>query len=209
METKLAMFVARRVVPMANPDVAKNTPLIVDWDRIQNLQVDRSVDYVRGEVLGFCEVSERPYGLGDSEGAALGKKRNKNGRPNTARPFLTNLSVIGEARKSGIGGKLMEACESEVASWEAREIILEVESDNLLALEFYKKRGYNTVFTDPACRRFTTNGFFLGKERCTKVCMRKLLNDSSVSQSRPESMTKSTMGELSKLFQSFQESVFN
>jgi hypothetical protein len=66
MESKLAMFVARRVAPMANPDVAKNTPLIVDLDRIQNLQVDMNMDYVRGEVLGFCEVSECLYGLGDS-----------------------------------------------------------------------------------------------------------------------------------------------
>ncbi|KAI2509015.1 hypothetical protein MHU86_5391 [Fragilaria crotonensis] len=143
----VAMFVARRVIPMKSPEVAQTTPLILDLDRIENLDIDLNtrgtIDYVRGDVVGFCEVSERPYGLGDVPGATRGKRQASNGRPNPRRPFLTNLSVTSEARNSGIGSQLMEACEAAVESWGGEEVILEVEADNNRALEFYQKRGYN------------------------------------------------------------------
>ena len=212
------MFVARRVIPMKSPEVALTTPLILDLERIQNLELDRStvrssrtVDYVRGEIVGFCEVSERPYGLGDVPGATRGKRKSPNGRPNPWRPFLTNLSVINDARNSGIGSQLMEACETAVEDWGGEEVILEVEADNERALAFYQKRGYDTVFSDPTGRRFTTAGFFLSKERCIKVCMRKPL-DGSATQPRKFDIalsSKSAMGDLSKLFQTLRASVFS
>ena len=202
--TKTEMFVARRVIPMDSPEVAQTTPLIIDFAMIQNLKIDKNTDYVRGEILGFCEVAERGYGLGDNDEPRGKTAIKKSQKPRTVRPILTNLSVKTEARKSGVGGKLMEACEKAVADWGGDEMILEVESDNERALEFYKKRGYGEVFTDPACRRFNTNGFFLTKERCAKICMRKVFEDSS--QQNP---ANSAVNDLSKMFQSFRETVFN
>ena len=211
----VAMFVARCVIPMKSPEVAQTTPLILDLDRIENLKIDTTtsgtIDYVRGAVVGFCEVSERPYGLGDVPGATRGKRKTTNGPANPRRPFLTNLSVAREARNSGIGSQLMEACEAAVESWGGEEVILEVEADNDRALEFYQKRGYNKVFSDPTGRRFTTAGFLLSKERCIKVCMRKPLDGSTTAPKKVAiaMSTKTAMGDLSKLFQSFRESVFS
>lgn len=214
------MFVARRVIPMKSPKVALTTPLILDLDRIENLEIDvvtsggspiGTIDYVRGEIVGFCEVSERQYGLGDVAGATRGKRKTPNGRPNPYRPFLTNLSVTNEARNSGIGSKLVEACEAAVEDWGGVEVILEVEADNDRALAFYEKRGYDTVFSDPTGRRFTTGGFFLSKERCIKVCMRKPLDGSTTAPRKLDiaMSTKSAIADLSKLFQSLRESVFS
>ena len=69
-----------------------------------------------------------------------------------SRPVLTNLSVRYEARRSGVGSKLVQACETRVLSqWNLHEIILEVEDDNELARDFYKRRGYKVLFEDPTC----------------------------------------------------------
>jgi GNAT superfamily N-acetyltransferase len=149
------------------------------------------MDYVRGDVLGFVEITERPYGLGvPYDGSREKRKRSK-----ILRPVLTNLSVKTEARSSGIGSKLLKACERAVVQWKFSEIVLEVEFDNEKALEWYKKRGYEEVFTDPSCRRFSTKGFFLTKERCAKICMRKEIGKgipiSVSSQSNPLDLFKS------------------
>lgn len=209
-EGKNEMFVARRVVPMTTPTVAKSTPLILDLDRIQNGSSDGDDDYVRGEILGFCEVSERPYGLlddkKDNNGPQQPVRRTRQRRKGPLRPILTNLSVKCDARSSGIGGQLVQACEQIVAgSWtNYNEIVLEVETDNESALEFYEKRGYDAMFTDPACRRYSTKGFFLGKERCSKICMRKHVEDAE-----PELAAENgTKMDLSKVFQNLRETVF-
>ena len=59
-----------------------------------------TIDYVRDEIVGFFEVSERQYGCGDVAGATREKGKTPNGRPDPCRPFLTNLSVANEARRS-------------------------------------------------------------------------------------------------------------
>jgi GNAT superfamily N-acetyltransferase len=224
----IAMFVARRVVPVksSSPQIAQSTPLILDLESIYPhpppvsslIENSTPLEYVRGEILGFCEVMERPYGLGhqhDDVTVPRGKKLSRinsiTGISNPIRPFLTNLCVRGNARAVGIGGTLVEACEYAVAGWQdddgrqRREIVLEVEQDNPAALQFYQKRGYDIVFSDPACRRFTTHGLWLTKERCTKVCMRKVIGVAQTSI-KPSS-DKSSKGNLSKLFQTFYDIV--
>ena len=62
------MFVARRVsASLKTPLVVLTTPLILDLDRIENLEIDTTtssggpigtIDYVRDEIVGFYEVSE-------------------------------------------------------------------------------------------------------------------------------------------------------
>jgi ribosomal protein S18 acetylase RimI-like enzyme len=191
------MFVARRVLP-ATDEVDMKAPLILDTSTICNL--DRKVeDYVKGPVIGFVEVTGRNFGLGppfDND--------ERNGRANKAlmRPILTNLSVHPSFRTSGVGSQLLQTCEQTVANeWIKSEIVLEVEHDNPGALEFYRKRGYSVVFEDPTSRRFSTNGFFVNKETCTKICMRKGL--------RMESKSSSFLGSTTSLLQTLRDSVFS
>ena len=176
------MFVARRIVSSSSPEARLNLPPVVDWSTVYNQEalpplVGSMDEYARGEVIGFCEVTERPFGIVETDAGDTTMTSEPGGFVVRDRPLLTNLSVKKEARKSGIGGRLLEVCERAVMDWDnsVKEMILEVEDDNPNALAFYKKRGYEVVYTDPARRRFTLDGFFLRQERCTKFIMRRSL----------------------------------
>lgn len=67
--------------------------------------------------MGFVEVSETSgskYGMGSGVPIA------------DTRPVVSNLAVDTQARRSGIGTALMEACEDLVKTWKFEEIILQV-----------------------------------------------------------------------------------
>lgn len=170
------MFVARRVVSVP-PSATPTGALILDKGSIYNTN-DRAArgDFVRGEILGFCEVSERSFGLAkDHEGVS--NESVYKGNVGQLRPIISNLAVRRDARNSGMGSKLVEACEEAVLAWDPcyNDIVLQVEEDNPSALSFYEKRGYQNLFQDPACRRYDTSGFLLKQVRTTKICMRKVL----------------------------------
>lgn len=190
------MFVARRVLPISklSRNAALKRPLILDLDNIMNLSChDENEDFVKDDVIGFVEVTEKHFGLGQ----ATSKKQ--------LRPVLTNLAVHPSFRKAGVGSKLLQACEDVVSQdWNRHEeVVLEVEDDNPKALDFYAKRGYSVVFKDPASRRYDVNGLFLQKKQCTKICMRKALGKSN----EGESGSFSFVG--TNLLQSLRESVFS
>jgi ribosomal protein S18 acetylase RimI-like enzyme len=182
---KNTMFIARRVVPLSSfssdvirQPLLKQNPLVLDTNRIQNRPFnDNDEEYVYGELIGFVEVTLRSYALGEE------------GRKSVERPVLTNLSVSRSARQSGVGSALMDACER-VAAREycgqrgdasymlgsttiVPEIVLEVEEDNVNAIQFYRKRGYVDVFTDPTSRRYDTSGLWLQQVRCKRLVMKK------------------------------------
>jgi ribosomal protein S18 acetylase RimI-like enzyme len=234
------MFVARAVRPVTTSSTLQRTPLILDNTQIYNLpttssssssssafQNNDTMDYCRGEVLGFVEVTLRTYGgtgttgtgttttaavdtggmsqeestdvlaLGDQDGVRLQPTRPRSKR--TERPVLTNLSVKYEARKSGVGSKLLQQCEKQVLSkWQCNEILLEVEDDNETALQFYTKRGYKVVWEDPTCRRYDTNGFFLRQVRCRRKVLRKVLYQYP---SNPQQSISSAMIRMNQHFQ--------
>jgi len=179
------MLVARRVIPCDSADAAvsaaRHAPLILDLSRVYNLPLDSSIeDYVRGEVLGFVEVTKKPYGLGNEKVGLPNDNESKTQLRKlpfyNERPVLTNLSVRREARKSGLGSKLLEACEKLVIKrWGRNEIILEVEEDNEAARAFYERRGYQVLFEDPTSRRYDLSGLWLRQVRCKRYVMRKIL----------------------------------
>lgn len=192
------MFVARRVLPVSQigEQAALKKPIVLDLHTIYNLPHDThdNEDFVRDDVIGFVEVTEKQFGLGQQQSQANDKKKKE------LRPVLTNLAVHPSYRKAGVGSQLLQACEAIVAhDWkEHDEIVLEVEDDNPKALAFYDKRGYKVMFEDSASRRYDVNGFFLQKKQCTKICMRKVLNEGRAS---------SFLG--SNLLQTLRESVFS
>ena len=177
------MFVARRVVPATAANV-RQSPLLLDLTPVHNLPIlgvesdsssnsSNNRDYVRGELLGFVEVTQRPYGLGDCSTTGVQLRMQTS---NPKRPVLTNLSVRAEARGAGVGSELMQVAEEAVQrQWRMDEMILEVEDDNVRARQFYQHRGYQVLFEDPASRRYDTTGLFLKQIRCKSIVMRKEL----------------------------------
>jgi ribosomal protein S18 acetylase RimI-like enzyme len=166
------MFVARKVVP-ADSKKVQHTPLLLNLNQVahaQQLINSGADDFVRGDVVGFVEVTTRPYGLGSEDKDV----QRRNNRFHTRRPVLTNLCVSFDARQSGVGSLLLDRCEQEVLRrWKLPEIILEVEDDNTNAISFYERRGYKVMFEDPACRRFDLEGLWLRQVRCKRKIFRK------------------------------------
>jgi len=181
------MFVAREIIPYFSRSKSNHETEILtptEIEKITNLSVleltpGDPIRLTRGEVLAFCEVTAKPFGMGpaadQSDFPNLGNDALK-------RPVLSNLSVIPRAQKCGLGSTLLLSCENSVLSWTdpiQSEIILQVEQDNLTARSFYEKKGYAVAFADPSCRRFSTQGPWLKSVRTTKVTMKKKLNRTS------------------------------
>jgi len=161
--------------------------------------------FVRGDLLGFVEITQRPYGLGKatesspSDMASVLEGFSFNERP--MRPVLTNLAVNKAARQYGIGSKLLEACEEHVRNgWDMNEIVLEVEDYNTKGLEFYRQRGYEVLFSDPASRRYDIQGFWLNKVRCRREIMRKVF---SKFDKRPTNLMESADSLIRRIVGSF------
>lgn len=223
-----AMFVAYRVEE-ASKNAAQSYPLILNVRGVNNfnaMATGETKDFVRGEVLGFCEVSMVPFGLApatmpplpnghfydDAGDDNLNSKRlvpKQMRNADVPRPVLTNLSVKVEARTSGVGSKLLQACErTALAELGRAELCLEVEEDNDVARTWYQKRGYRVLFSDPTSRRYDVSGLFLKKVGCTRQILRKSLNSFSAPVV-PESSKSSldSFGGLNKAFKRLRENV--
>ena len=182
------MFLAYEVRETRGTSEALTQPLLMDdeLEKAYNLNsksssnkaIDSPRCYVRGDLVGFVEITQRSYGLGNSvEGTSLFSSEFQK------RPVLTNLAVLKESRKYGIGSKLLDRCEEHVLQeWNMKEVILEVEDYNGKGLEFYQKRGYEVLFSDPASRRYDIQGFWLNKVRCRRDIMRKGLETTPATQ---------------------------
>lgn len=177
-DQKVDLIIARKVHPVASGTIinGNSKELIFDVREIFNaddlISIDGGGTYAAGDIIGYCEVSTKNFGLGENFDA--GRRQDKTKK---SRPYLSNLSVVPNARQSGVGGALLNACEDAVRNWNANhtEIVLQVEEDNQIAIQFYRRRGWEIVFADPTCRRYDTSGFFLKESRITKYAMIKRL----------------------------------
>lgn len=203
-----SMFAARQIIPCTEGEKIKKDERIdlndlnIDKQKIYNAEylnkssgsTSATTMYKRGPLLGFVDVSEKTFGLASDMSAKVIQYDNNNGsdgnkddstspiKQRTLRPVLTNLSVQQEARRSGVGSALVDACENVVmTSWSTiyNEMVLEVEGENELAQRFYEKRGYVAVYADPTSRRFDTSGIILRDVRTTKIAYRKELKSNS------------------------------
>ncbi len=68
---------------------------------------------------------------------------------------LITIDVLPQARRAGVGSKLLLAAEERLRSRSCRRIYLETAVDNLPAIAFYKRHQYFTVHTLP---RYYSNG---------------------------------------------------
>ena len=199
------MFLAYEVKKTEGMTDVLSKPLLMDEEleaaynlnnkTTKNKNIDEDACYVRGELLGFVEITQRSYGLGGVAGASTAVESSSSSSASSSstdlledlsvvvkerqmRPVLTNLAVLKDSRKYGIGSKLLDACEAHVIdAWKMNEIVLEVEDYNDGGLEFYKRRGYEVLFSDPASRRYDIQGFWLSKVRCRRDIMRKVVEN--------------------------------
>jgi len=77
---------------------------------------------------------------------------------------IITIDVIDRARRSGVGSELLTAAEERLRTAGCRNVHLETAVDNVPALAFYKRHGYNLEKTTP---RYYSNGvdaFMLKKD---------------------------------------------
>jgi ribosomal-protein-alanine N-acetyltransferase len=68
---------------------------------------------------------------------------------------IITIDVIAAARRSGVGSLLLRAAEDRLRQANCKSIQLETAVDNVSALQFYKRHGYNVIKTFP---RYYSNG---------------------------------------------------
>ena len=68
---------------------------------------------------------------------------------------IITIDVIAAARRSGVGSLLLHAAEDRLRTVRCRVVELETAVDNVSALSFYKRHGYDVVRTFP---RYYSNG---------------------------------------------------
>ena len=68
---------------------------------------------------------------------------------------VITIDVAKAARRSGVGSLLLQAAEQKLRDGGCRAVGLETAVDNVTALSFYKRHGYNVIRTWP---RYYSNG---------------------------------------------------
>ena len=68
---------------------------------------------------------------------------------------IISIDVLAEARRLGVGSRLLAEGEGRLWAAGCHGVVLETAVDNLAALAFYKRHGYNVVKTVP---RYYSNG---------------------------------------------------
>jgi len=181
------MFVARNVLPLPESSNFEDIDPISSNEIFNIKSLKGASNFRRGEIIGFVDITEKNIGIAESMENDVSESNEENTTSQRKmRPVLTNLAVKKEARKSGVGSRLVDTCEKAVLAWdppmasrEHSKMILQVEESNSNAQTFYEKRGYKVLFKDPSCRRLDSSGLLLKKVPTTKICYIKDLKSRS------------------------------
>jgi ribosomal-protein-alanine N-acetyltransferase len=77
---------------------------------------------------------------------------------------VITLDVRAQARRAGLGSKLMTAMEERLRGMGCASILLEVAVDNESAIAFYRRHGYATLATIPGYYNGTRDAMLMGKK---------------------------------------------
>ena len=98
--------------------------------------------------LGPEEFSPRPDGS-HIVGFLVGERTPR------GRGHIITIDVRAQARRHRVGSALLNSAEEQVRSWKCSAIRLETAVDNVTALSFYKRHGYDVIKIIP---RYYSNG---------------------------------------------------
>ncbi|MDP9267154.1 MAG: GNAT family N-acetyltransferase [Acidobacteriota bacterium] len=77
--------------------------------------------------------------------------------------WIVTIDIRADARRSGLGTRLMAAAEERLRAAGAVAIVLEVAVDNLAAVNFYKRLGYTIIRTIPRYYLDSLDAFQMAK----------------------------------------------
>jgi ribosomal protein S18 acetylase RimI-like enzyme len=119
-------------------------------------------EYYTTEVLSrFCHAELARGFLAECDSTSVGfAKTNLNTDDNKF--YLNSLYILPEYQSKGIGSRLLRACEDFALSLNADEVWLGVMTQNVSALEWYKKIGFQFVREEPFTMGKTTVMHLIG-----------------------------------------------
>jgi len=125
----------------------------------------QGISYTRRE-LAFYIARKRGFTLvAELDGKIVGflvvdRNRRRQGH-------LITIDVLPEARRSGLGSRLMVAAEERLRALRCAAVFLETAVDNAAALAFYKRHGYSIIRTIPRYYLDSIDALMLAKDLST------------------------------------------
>jgi ribosomal protein S18 acetylase RimI-like enzyme len=94
------------------------------------------------DIVGFLVAHALPRGIG----------------------HVVTIDVLQEARRSGLGTRLMQECEARLRAAGCTAVYLEMAVDNAAALRFYKRQCYTVLKTIPRYYLESIDALLMGKK---------------------------------------------
>ena len=118
--------------------------------------------YSRTELAGYMRRQNSLTLVAEREGKVAGYIVAERGGRKVG--HIITLDVRAQARRSGLGAKLMAAAEERLRAMGCASILLEVAVTNAPAIAFYHRQGYATLATVPRYYNDKTDALLLGKK---------------------------------------------
>jgi len=123
--------------------------------------------YSRTELAGYIHRQSSVTLVAERDGKIAGYIVAERGGRKVG--HIITLDVRAEARRSGLGSKLMAAGEERLGAMGCASVLLEVAVDNAAAIAFYHRQGYVTLATIPRYYNDRTDALLLGKKRAPEM----------------------------------------
>ena len=118
--------------------------------------------YSRTELAGYIRRRSSVTLVAELEGKIAGYIVAERGGRKVG--HIITLDVRAEARRAGLGSKLMAAAEERLRAQGCSSVLLEVAVSNATAIAFYHRQGYATLATIPRYYNDQTDALLLGKK---------------------------------------------
>ena len=141
-------------------------------DRRRLLEIDQlcfvsGISYTEEELEFFLARSSAITLVAEEKGSVAGfiiADRVRSRRAATLIGHIITIDVLPEARRSGLGSRLLSAAEQALKKAGCENVSLEVAVDNAPALSFYKRHGYAVLKVLPRYYLDSIDGLLMGKK---------------------------------------------
>ncbi len=141
-------------------------------DRERLLEIDQlcfvsGISYTEEELAFFLRRSSAITLVAEDAGNIAGfiiADRLRSRRADVLIGHIITIDVLPDARRSGLGSRLLLAAEQALKRAGCENVSLEVAVDNAAALSFYKKHGYTVLKVLPRYYLDSVDGLLMGKK---------------------------------------------
>ena len=136
--------------------------------RIDQLCFEPGIAYSRRELAWYMKLRGAFTMVGESRSSPRGKWNilgfAVGQQPRRGLGHIVTIDVLPDARRSGLGSRLMEEIEKRLQADGCETIFLETAVDNTAAIKFYKRLGYFIVKTIPRYYLDKIDALMMSKE---------------------------------------------